>query len=179
MSDATASRPHRPDVPQAARVFQGHRAGIVTRTLAAVVDLAMVVGALTGVWVGWAAVRFLLDPKKFTWPAPPIGVVLVEAYVLAVLYLTVAWATSGRSVGAYLLGLRVVNFRGRRMTWPGALARAAFCVFFPWGLLWILVSRGNRSVQDVVLRTSVVYDWSAAPAAEVEVTATDAPTGRT
>jgi len=26
------------------------------------------------------------------------------------------------------------------------------------GLFWVLVSRGNRSVQDVVLRTRVLYD---------------------
>jgi hypothetical protein len=41
-----------------------------------------------------------------------------------------------------------------------ALLRAAFCVFFPIGLLWCAGSRANRSVQDVVLRSSVVYDWS-------------------
>jgi hypothetical protein len=32
------------------------------------------------------------------------------------------------------------------------------CTLFPIGLLWVLVSRGNRSVQDLMLRTSVVYE---------------------
>jgi hypothetical protein len=32
------------------------------------------------------------------------------------------------------------------------------CTIFPIGLLWVLVSQENRSVQDVLLRTSVVYD---------------------
>jgi hypothetical protein len=36
--------------------------------------------------------------------------------------------------------------------------RALLCVLFPVGLLWVLLSGENRSVQDVVLRTSVVYD---------------------
>jgi len=178
MTEASAARRQRVDVPQVARDFQGHRAGIVTRCLAAAADLGVVVAFLLAVWVGWAGARFLLDPKGFTWPAPPVGFVLADWYVVATLYLTFAWATSGRSYGAHLLGLRVVNFRGRRMSWPGALARAAFCVAFPIGLGWILASRGNRSVQDVVLRTSVVYDWSAAPAARADVTATDAPTDR-
>jgi hypothetical protein len=31
------------------------------------------------------------------------------------------------------------------------------CTLFPIGLLWVLVSRENRSVQDLMLRTSVVY----------------------
>ena len=33
------------------------------------------------------------------------------------------------------------------------------------GLLWVALSRENRSVQDLVLRTSVVYDWQAKGAA--------------
>ena len=37
--------------------------------------------------------------------------------------------------------------------------RAALCVVFPIGLAWVVVSRQNRSLQDTVLRTSVVYDW--------------------
>jgi hypothetical protein len=45
------------------------------------------------------------------------------------------------------------------MTWAGAALRSAFCVLFPIGLFWVAVSGANRSVQDVVLRSSVVYDW--------------------
>jgi len=163
VNDPTVQRRRAAEVPAAARQFQGHRAGIVTRTLAAAVDFGVVLGVLLGTWVGWAAVRFLLNPQAFTWPAPPIGWVFVEGYVVAVVYLTVSWATVGKSFGGHLLGLRVVSFRGRRMSWPGALVRAAFCVVFPLGLAWVVVSRRNRSVQDIALQTSVVYDWSSAP----------------
>jgi uncharacterized RDD family membrane protein YckC len=173
VSDPTAARRRVAEVPAAAREFQGHRAGIVTRCLAAGADLAVVLAVLGGIWVGWAAVRFLLNPQAFTWPSPPIAFVLAEGYVVAVLYLTVAWATSGRSFGGQLLGLRVVSFRGRRMTWPGAFLRAAFCVAFPIGLAWIVVSPRNRSVQDVVLQTSVVYDWSHAGAEGLTTDETD------
>jgi hypothetical protein len=31
---------------------------------------------------------------------------------------------------------------------------------FPIGVLWVAVNRENRSVQDIVLRTSVVYEWT-------------------
>jgi hypothetical protein len=44
-----------------------------------------------------------------------------------------------------------------------ALVRAAFCVIFPIGLLWVLFSGQNRSLQDLVLRTSVIYDWDVRP----------------
>ncbi len=150
----------RSEVPLVAREFQGHRAGIVTRVLAVGVDSGVVLGVMLATWLGWAALRFLLNPKTFTFPAPPLGVVLIDGYLVATIYLTIAWATTGRTYGGQLLGLRVVNFRGKRMSWPGSFVRAGFCVLFPIGLGWILLSRGNRSVQDVVLRTSVVYDWA-------------------
>ena len=57
------------------------------------------------------------------------------------------------------MGLRVVNYKGVRLRPVTSLLRAAFCVFFPIGLLWCAGSRANRSIQDVVLRSSVVYDW--------------------
>jgi uncharacterized RDD family membrane protein YckC len=92
--------------------------------------------------------------------------------VLAVGYLTLGWSTSGRTVGALVMGLRVLNRSGDSMRPVSALLRALFCVAFPLGLLWILVSAGNRSLQDLVLRTSVVYDWHRRipPAAEPAAT---------
>ena len=61
------------------------------------------------------------------------------------------------------MGLRVVNFRGRKLHWTGALIRAVFCVVFPIGLFWAVISSQNRSVQDTVMRTSVIYDWARGP----------------
>jgi uncharacterized RDD family membrane protein YckC len=78
--------------------------------------------------------------------------------VLLAAYWTVMWALSGRSYGDQLLGLRVVGPGRRRLHWSHAVARAVFCTVFPLGLLWVLLSPRNRSVQDVVLRTAVVYD---------------------
>jgi hypothetical protein len=33
------------------------------------------------------------------------------------------------------------------------------CVLFPLLLFWAVVDRHRRSVQDLLVRTSVVYDW--------------------
>jgi uncharacterized RDD family membrane protein YckC len=57
------------------------------------------------------------------------------------------------------MGLRVLNRGGEPLRLYGAFVRALFCVVFPIGLVWVAVSRENRSAQDMVLRTSVVYDW--------------------
>ena len=48
---------------------------------------------------------------------------------------------------------------GGTVNWPIAVPRALLYLVFPVGLLWILVDRRNRSLQDLVLRTTVIYDW--------------------
>ena len=78
----------------------------------------------------------------------------------SVVYLTAGWATTGRTYGSALLGLRVLARDGQHLHWAGASIRAVFCTFFPLGLAWVVLSRKRRSVQDVVLGTRVVYDWS-------------------
>ena len=90
---------------------------------------------------------------------PPVVVLVVIGYVITQIYFTVSWASSGRTVGNLIMGVRVVDYRGNRLAWWVAFLRAAFVIAFPVGLFWVLVSGANRSVQDVVLRTSVIYDW--------------------
>jgi hypothetical protein len=40
-----------------------------------------------------------------------------------------------------------------------AFVRAVLCALFPIGLFWSAVSTRNESVQDLLVRTTVVYDW--------------------
>jgi uncharacterized RDD family membrane protein YckC len=57
----------------------------------------------------------------------------------------------------------VVGRSGGTLRLATALARAVICALVPLGLLWTAVSRQNRSLADLLLRTSVVYDWRTAP----------------
>jgi uncharacterized RDD family membrane protein YckC len=150
-------------IPPAARVLQGRRAGLVTRLLANTVDFGVVAGIVAGGYATVAALRFLWNSRTFTFPAPGFGVLVVAGGVVMVLYLTACWTASGRTYGDHLLGLRVVDRRDRPLRLVAALLRAVLCVLFPIGLFWIALSRENRSVQDVLLRSSVVYDWSRTP----------------
>jgi uncharacterized RDD family membrane protein YckC len=147
-------------IPAEARGYQGHRAGPVTRVAASALD-AVVVGVLIAAgYLTLVGVIWLLDPRGFH--LPNTSTIFNLTVVLATLtgYLALGWATTGRTYGAHVMGLRVVDHRGRRLPVLTALARAGFCTVFPIGLLWCAVNRNNRSVQDVVLRTSVVHDWS-------------------
>lgn len=150
-------------VPVEARPFQGNRAGFITRVLANLVD-ALVIGAVLLIIYGaWTLLKFSLSPTAFSLPDLTFGIVLASGAIVGWIYLTAAWAGTGRTAGARLMGLRVVGFRGRVMRLPGAAARAAFCLAFMPGLVWVIVSKQNRSLQDTVLRTSVIHDWTKRP----------------
>ena len=138
--------------------IQGRRAGLVTRSLANVADLVVVALLLVGGYTAVAATRFLLSPTTFTFPAPPAATLLILGLCLQAVYFAVTWGVVGGTYGDRLLGLRVTDDRGARLGWGRCVVRALLCTVFPIGLLWVLVSRENRSAQDVVLRTSVVYD---------------------
>jgi uncharacterized RDD family membrane protein YckC len=73
-------------------------------------------------------------------------------------YFAVTWAVIGGTYGDRLLGLRVTDDRGARPGWGQCAVRAVLCTVFPIGLGWVLVSQENSSLQDVLLRTSVIYD---------------------
>lgn len=146
-------------VPREARPYQGQRAGLVSRGVAAAIDGVVVVLTLVAGYGAWALLLFLVDPVGFSFPDASLFASLAAAYVVMVVYLALSWRMSGRSYGCLVLGLRVVNSRGDRLTWPIAVVRAWFCTTVPIGLVWVAVSRQNRSLQDVVLRTSVIYDW--------------------
>jgi uncharacterized RDD family membrane protein YckC len=133
-------------------------AGVVTRVLAACVDVVVVVLLTVLADLGAAGVRFVWAPMAFRWPQPAPSVAVAALLAVAVVYLTVAWATAGRTYGARLLGLRLLSTRLARLGWIRSFLRAVACVLFPVGLLWCVVSPTRRSLQDVVFRSVVVYD---------------------
>jgi uncharacterized RDD family membrane protein YckC len=168
---ASRNEPRRPHeaqgrasaIPREARPFQGLRAGIVSRTLAGIVDLGVVAVALLAGYLAVAGLRFLWRPTNFRFPSPSFSFLLLAGLVLLVPYLSVSWWLIGRTYGDYLFGLRVMSAQGKRMSLWWAVIRATFCVLLPLGLMWVALSRQDRSVQDVVLRTSVIYDWEVRP----------------
>ena len=146
-------------IPRDARSFQGDRAGVVTRSIAAGIDAAAVAMTVLVIYLGYAGLLFLIDPRNFSFPDSRFIASFLMGALLMFLYLTVAWAVSGRTYGNLVMGLRVVGVFGGDVGWVRASARAAFYVGFPIGLLWVAVDRRQRSIQDRLLATAVVYDW--------------------
>jgi uncharacterized RDD family membrane protein YckC len=161
----------------AARALQGHRAGFASRVVADLVDLgvAWLLGLSALLVAG--VVRYLLAGPPFQLPVLPRWLDVTGGAAIAAGYLAFSWAATGRSVGKQLAGLRVVDRAGRRLSLRRALARAVLYVLFPAGLLWVLASRRNASVQDLLVGTAVVYDWTYHPADELSPSAQDGQPG--
>lgn len=156
-----------------ARALQGHRAGFASRVVADLVDLgvAWVLG-LSAVLVAGVA-DYLLTGPPFSLPVLPNWLDASAGATIAVFYLALSWSATGRSVGKQLAGLRVVDRGGRRLALWRSFTRAVLYVLFPAGLLWVLASRRNASVQDLLVGTAVVYDWAYHPADEASPTGDD------
>ena len=141
MSGGTAGGGVSP-VPREARPYQGRRAGLVTRLVAACIDAVVVGLVLLAGYFGLAAMIFLVDPRGFSMPHAGLFFSLTAAFVVSIAYLTGSWTLSGRTYGDLVMGLRAV-----------------FVTLVPIGVMWVALSRDNKSVQDVFLGTAVVYDW--------------------
>ncbi|MGN9819801.1 RDD family protein [Streptomyces sp. SD11] len=137
----------------------GEAAGLVSRTLAGLVDAFVVTGLGLAVQLGAGALRLLATGPPFRLPDPPTWLSGLCGWTIALLYLAGSWVVTGSTVGDRLLGLRVTGRAdGRLLGVPRALTRAALCLLFPLGLLWIPVSGRRASVQDLAVSTAVHYD---------------------
>jgi uncharacterized RDD family membrane protein YckC len=144
-------------------VPDGERAaGIITRGLAAVIDLLVVLLIMSALYGGLVLVRLVYSPAGFSLPSLNAVFSTLVTFLVAVLYLTGCWTVSGSTAGAVTMGLRVVGRRSQRVRMPVGLLRAIACVLFPIGLLWVVIDPQRRSLQDIVFRTRVVYSRPAA-----------------
>jgi uncharacterized RDD family membrane protein YckC len=139
--------------------MQGRRAGIVSRVLADAIDLLIVVAIAIVAYLGVSAALFIVRPARFAWPHPSTFLSSSVVALLLVLYLAIGWSETGRTPGKQVMGLRLENGRGDAPSLWSALLRAVLCVVFPIGLAWSVFDRQHRSLQDLLMRTSVLYDW--------------------
>jgi uncharacterized RDD family membrane protein YckC len=153
-----------------ARALQGHRAGFASRAVADLVDLGVAWLLGLSALLGAGVVGYLLTGPPFRLPVLPNWLDAGAGGAVAVAYLALSWAATGRSVGKQLGGLRVVDRAGRRLALWRSFTRAVLYVLFPVGLLWVLASRRNASLQDLIVGTAVVYDWAYHPADEASPT---------
>ncbi len=146
--------------PPRAVALQGSRAGFVSRVTAAAIDVLTVFLAFFFALAAYAVVVYFVTDDPLDLPDPGAVWSSVGMALLLIVVLTAAWAGPGRTIGNIAVGLRVVTDKGGNLGWFRALVRACVVIGLPIvSMGWILVSRKNAGLHDLVARTTVVYDW--------------------
>ncbi len=160
--------------------LRGHYAGFVTRTLAFLLDLLLVVASLTTTMLITQLLlnffgltdlaRAIFQPSEATQPSPTMALVrwllvIVGSNLTFIVYVIFCWLLVDKTIGQALLGLRVVRVDGRALTLGPAVRRVIgmYLAILPLflGFLWILIDDRRQGWHDKIADTVVVYDWEA------------------
>lgn len=145
--------------------LQGDYSGAVSRLAAFALDLVIGYFLFT---LALAAVNFstgIVVGHPVHWSRSNSVVVLAISVVWLFVYFAYCWATTGKTPGMSLLGIRVVRADGGHAEpWRAAVRTLILPVsvaLFWLSLPLILVQREHRAPHDLIAGTAVVYAWDA------------------
>jgi uncharacterized RDD family membrane protein YckC len=151
--------------------MQGRRAGFVTRAVAYSIDGIIVIAGVPAIMYGISAVQGLLRLESPTYPPDlPDEVTAIISILWTFWYFVGLWWTTGRTVGAGLMGIRVVGRRREHVNIVSAAVRwwVMVATLFLVGPIWLICAKSRLALHDRAARTQVIYD-SAAKRREVQV----------
>jgi uncharacterized RDD family membrane protein YckC len=155
-----ALRESTPGTDPARMSVTGHYAGVVSRALAAILDVALVTAGWT---LTVAAADYLFSTLGIRVPDLPRWWGVVAIGVWGFVYVWGSVTVAGRTPGKALLGLRIVRGDGTFVPVGRSFVRAALwwvSIFVAWlAVVPIALGRRHRAVHDVIAGTAVVYDW--------------------
>ena len=140
--------------------LQGRLAGFPSRVVADAIDFLIAFAIFVGIYIGLSVVWDLFFSDTIEIPVQPPGINAGGLWLTLVVYLTIGWASTGRTIGKQVMGLRVVRRDATPLGTRRALGRALLCVPFWYVVMWtVLFSRRNAGIHDMICKTVVVYDW--------------------
>ncbi len=144
--------------------LQGKYAGFASRFAAFAADVAVTIGVFMLVIAAISFAARVLTGTDITWHRGDTWVVIAYA-VWAFVYFAYCWASSGRTAGMALFGVRVVTDDGTDVNGRRAVVRTlAFplsFLFLGLGFVGILLGDRRRALHDVIAGTAVIYSWDA------------------
>lgn len=176
--DVSRTRLLMPDLAPDVEELQGRRAGFVTRALAYSIDAMIVIIGVPVILYGIAVVQGMLHleapqypPDIPDWLSASISVLWTFWYFVGL------WWATGRTIGAIVMGMRVVGRKHRRVGIIAATVRwwVMVLTLFVVGEVWLIFSKSRLALHDRAARTQVVYDNAPKhQAVKVEVAAPEA-----
>jgi uncharacterized RDD family membrane protein YckC len=143
---------------------RGQYAGVVTRGIAITID-AVIVSTSVGIGVFLVrSVLSVLDAGNIPSGLAPAAAIASAVFVSFVVYGAIGFWAFGKTIGKFLMGIRVVRPDGSALGAGQSLVRAlaySLSNILFLGYVWALLTRRHRAWHDIVARTVVVYDWDA------------------
>lgn len=159
----------------------GRPAGFVTRAVAVVIDIALVVvviavfGIVVNLVFSFFGLESLLasdEPAQNNLQLVMQIAVRSSIAIITIsfgpLYFMAAWAFIGQTLGMALIGIRVVTMDTQeRISFKQTLVRYAGFIISAiplfMGFFWVLFNDERRGWHDILSGTHVVYEWKARP----------------
>jgi uncharacterized RDD family membrane protein YckC len=146
-------------------------AGVVTRTVAFAIDIAIMQGVLfiAGVVVGLVVEAF--GDFSLDFDLATVGLAAIAWWLAFTAYFSAFWSLAGQTPGMRILGIQVTTVDGVRLRLRRSLVRVAGMIvaaipFFA-GYLLILVNPRRMGLHDLIARTVVRYveagPWAVPP----------------
>ncbi|HHB91246.1 MAG TPA: RDD family protein [Anaerolineae bacterium] len=155
--------------------MRGHYAGFVSRLVAFLIDRGIAAGIIAVVVAvsGYLFNLVGLSVATCTYSPTFAGIVCGAAQLMlglfaltfAPLYTIIFWTLAGQTPGKYLLGLRIYQMDGHRLTFRRSLRRYVgywlSAIAFGLGFFWIIIDDERQGFHDKFADTCVVYAWDA------------------
>ena len=160
--------------------LQGQYAGFVSRLIAILVDMLLVMVALIaiGLTVELLLSFFRLDDVianaiMSMSAASPTAQTLFRGlaamgsfyFIFFLYYITMHSVTAGMTIGKSLMGLRVVRMDGMPLSVGRCTRRYVTFILAALplllGLLWVIIDDRRQGLHDKMSNTCVIYDWPA------------------
>ena len=169
-------RPALAVLPGVEHTLAGHYAGFASRLVALLIDLSLLMVALSLATTFINALLSLFNVEALLGRFIPAGglpaavgtaITGVVGTLMIVSYGILGWNLNGQTVGGLLVGVRVVRDDGRRLSFGRAVLRmvgsyiSGLALFI--GFLWTLLDRRRQGWHDKLAGSVVVYDWPAVP----------------
>jgi uncharacterized RDD family membrane protein YckC len=152
-------------------VLQGRTAGFVTRLIAYGIDLAVVAGILSV--GGWLAVLVDTIFEKMGLD-PSIDVSTIYVFMIPwiiAMYFVTFWALTGRTIGKWFMGLKIIGHNGQSPSIGRSLIRligyALSALVFWVGYAWVIIDDERQGWHDHMAKTWVVYDYERRKGGEI------------
>lgn len=152
-------------------VLQDRTAGFVTRLFAYLMDLVLLAGVVAvGGWIS-VLVDTAIESMGLD-PSVDMAVIyLVSIPFIIGAYYVMFWSLTGRTVGKWFMGLKVVDKRGETPSIGRSILRFlgyGLSALALWvGYAWVIVDRERRGWHDHIARTWVVYDYARRASGEI------------